>query len=339
VESDPLILHGFLQRFARHIHGPSVLFPTTDTALLTVATLQETLAPHVTWMPDRHIVETMVFKDRFYRSLQQYDVPHPYTCYLDEHDPETLAQTLVFPVFLRPAQSLLFYQRLGGKGFVTHTIHEFRHYLELTQRTGLTMMVQEIIPGPTECGFALRGYIDAQGRVTALMATQKIRQPALISNVMINRTVPLSRLGEMLTVFLTYLQQIGYRGLFGAEFKRDPQDGQLKLLEVNARSLGGNYFAVQCGMNHVRMAYEDALGHPVTPATGYTKGVYKIHLSTDPLLLFEWAVRGRLHATDLQPYIHPWVGHYYTRDDPLPFLQVLRHTLDPRTIARYLQRS
>ena len=59
--------------------------------------------------------------------------------------------------------------------------------------------------------------------------------------------------------------QSSYRGIFSAEFKRDPRDGLFKLLEVNARPWWFVDFAVRCGVDVCRMAYDDALGREVPP--------------------------------------------------------------------------
>ena len=71
------------------------------------------------------------------------------------------------------------------------------------------------------------------------------------------------------------------RGIFDAEFKYDHRDGQLKILEINARPWWFVEFATRCGVDLCRMAYMDALELPVTPANEYEVGRCCIHMNYD----------------------------------------------------------
>jgi predicted ATP-grasp superfamily ATP-dependent carboligase len=338
IERNPSILLSFLTRLSRQLPTTGVLFPTTDTALLTVSAIRDALEHYVTFIPDQDLVATMVIKTRFYQALRAHHVPHPITLLPEDESWDAQLQDITFPIYIRPAQSLLFYEHFRAKGFVAQNPRDLHIYLQTAQEHRIPVMLQEIIPGPTQHGVTLRGYMDAQGRVLALMATQKIRQPSLFSNVTVNRTVSLTRVRVMQDILLTFLRAIQYRGLFGAEFKHDARDGIPKLLEINARSLGANYFATQCGYNHVLTAYRDALQKPVTPLLHYTSGVYKIHLIHDLTLLLRHALKRRVTFTDLYPYFEQKVMQIYVDHDPLPFLSMLRQVLTLRALAAAFHR-
>ena len=111
VEQDPNTLRGALQQLTSRFHGSGVLFPTTDTALLTVSQIREDLTDYVTYIPPRDVVETMVHKTRFYKSLRAAGIDHPLTLYPDETTAQDMARKLSFPIFIRPAQSLPFQER------------------------------------------------------------------------------------------------------------------------------------------------------------------------------------------------------------------------------------
>jgi predicted ATP-grasp superfamily ATP-dependent carboligase len=136
---------------------------------------------------------------------------------------------------------------------------------------------------------------------------------------------------------ITYLQRIGYRGLFGEEFKLDPRDGVFKLLEINARSLGGNYFTTQCGINDVFIAYRDAIGEEVAPATHYMLDRYKIKYLLDIPLMVRWLLRGKVGLKSLRPYFQKHAGHIHLRHDVLPFVQALRAALTLSMFTRYIR--
>jgi predicted ATP-grasp superfamily ATP-dependent carboligase len=120
---------------------------------------------------------------------------------------------------------------------------------------------------------------------------------------------------------IDYFQAIGYRGLFGAEFKRDPRDGRFKLLEVNARSMGGNAHSTACGANDILAAYRDALGYPITRINQYKVGVHSAFLINDLKTLLVYARHRSLRMQDvLAPYRSPNQLGVLAWDDPLPFV-------------------
>jgi hypothetical protein len=98
-------------------------------------------------------------------------------------------------------------------------------------------------------------------------------------------------------------EDVGYTGLFDAEYKFDERDGLYKLLEVNTRAWWQIGLWPGCGVALCRLAYRDALGEPVEPVTAYEVGRRWVHDFRDlPAWLGE---RGRrlnpLRTRDLQP--------------------------------------
>ncbi len=69
------------------------------------------------------------------------------------------------------------------------------------------------------------------------------------------------------------LEAIGYHGLANPEWKKDPRDGQYKLLEVNARTIQQNYLAAACGVDIVYIAYLDAMGQAVGDLPSQRNGI------------------------------------------------------------------
>jgi predicted ATP-grasp superfamily ATP-dependent carboligase len=319
VEQDSAILFSVLQQLRRHLSTTGVLFPTTDTMLLTVAKIQDQLTPYLMNIPSRAVIETMVIKTRFYPSVRSAGIPHPRTLLPDEIDLATIEQQVNFPVFLRPAQSLLFHKHFHKKGFVARNLHEVRTFLQITQRHQLEMMIQEIIPGATTQGYTVRGYFDRQSRPKVLFVTQKIRQPHMFSNNCVKMSVPITQIKDAVHELIHYLKNLQYRGIFGAEFKRDPRDGTLKLLEINARSMGGNLFPSILGANSLLVAYQDIVGESVTPIMSYPYGIYGINLLFDLTILVKRGITGRITSSDLIPYLSKKYWSRFSFDDPLPF--------------------
>jgi predicted ATP-grasp superfamily ATP-dependent carboligase len=327
IEQNAHVLHHVLQQLAQQFTEPGVLFPTTDTALLTMSQIREELKDYVTFIPAPQIVATMVIKSKFYRSLSVHGVPHPATFDPTELDLRDVQSVLGYPVFLRPAQSLPFFQRFKAKGFIAHNIHQLRQYLHVADQHRMPIMIQEIIPGPGELGYSMRGYVDRESQLMALMALQKLQQPSLFTALTVKRSIPLSQVQGADQVLTEYLQKIKYTGLFFAEWKQDPRDGVMKLLEINARSAGGNAFGAACGMNHILLAYHDALGSVISPIKRYDEGVYGINLLLNLKYQLSQITHGHFTPRMLHPYLQQKQYLLLSRGDGLPFLKALIHTL------------
>jgi predicted ATP-grasp superfamily ATP-dependent carboligase len=328
IEDDPALLQRVLQQLASRIHTPGVVFPTSDTSVITLSRIQDSLSDYVTYNPPQPIAETMAIKSKFYRSLETHGVPHPKTFDPKYDDVDEITRNLAFPVFVRPAQTLRFLQHFRGKGFIAHNVRELQLALHRAARVDVQVLVQETIPGPTENGYYLIGYLDRASCPLVLVAVQKVRQISMFANTSVDVTIPRSQVQDFEKVLLQYLQTIGYRGLFGAEFKRDPRDGQFKLLEINARSMAGNYLNIAIDVTNILLAYHDALRDPVQPITTYAIGVYLIDVLTDlhaaSSLFFhqQLSLRSVLH-----PYCRRHAYNLFTRLDPLPVLRAIQETV------------
>jgi predicted ATP-grasp superfamily ATP-dependent carboligase len=336
VEANPAALQRFLHAFAPQFQGIGVLFPTSDNATLTLAQLRPSLTKYATYVPERAVVETMVVKTKFYQAVRATGIPHPLTLFPDEDSPQSMVRKLAFPVFIRPAQSQVFHRHFHRKGFIASTAHELRMYLRAADRAQVDVMVQEIIPGPATNGYVLRGYLDQTAQLIVLFVTLKVRQPNMFSNPSIDLTVPLAEVKEFDQTVIAFLRQQAYRGLFGAEFKLDPRDGQYKLLEVNARSTGGNYIGVIIGANDVLAAYHDMLGKPLDPIMTYEMGIHYFDgLAYDVVTMLYRAIQRRLTRHELRPYVEKPYLNYLVRDDPLPFFIELMGMLYSKSFLDY----
>jgi predicted ATP-grasp superfamily ATP-dependent carboligase len=324
IEKDKNKLLKILNHFEKNLSEKCVLFPTSDSSLLTFSSIADELNAYVTCIPNKKIIETCVLKNNFYKSLETYNVPHPTTFFLDEEKLEDILPKLTFPVYIRPSMSQSFADIFGKKGFVARTKQEVLHYIKVAKKHEIEVMIQDIIPGPTQNGYVLRGYIDKKSRLLGIMADQKIRQSTMFSNNAVKHSIPLSYMIQAKRTLITYLQNIKYQGVFHAEFKKDPRDDVLKLLEINARTSGGNYFGFACGMNHVLLAYLDAIGEAIQPVMDYESDIYVIHVLRDVPILLNKCVNGQLSYQDFYMYFKKKIGHIFLKDDFLPFLTAIQ---------------
>jgi D-aspartate ligase len=319
VEVDPERLKTALTRLAKQLPQKGVLFPTGDLSVLTLASIIDELDDYLSFVPDREVVETLVVKKKFYESLREHGIPHPLTLNTDGTEVDGLEGKLAPPVFIRPSQTAIFSKLFRRKGFVAHTVGELRRYLQVAAQHNLEVLIQEIVPGPTSNGYTIKGYLDKRSKPVVLFTLQKIRQSTMFTNPSVIKSIPLWDLADFMDVVVHYLQLIKYRGLFGAEIKKDAKTGVFKLLEINARSMGGNFFPTACGVNNILTAYLDIIGEKAPPVKDYAVGVYGINFIRDVNILMRLLVKGHLSHETILPYLRKKFWYTFSMDDPIPF--------------------
>ena len=146
-------------------------------------------------------------------------------------------------------------------------------------------------------------------------------------NTVVHKSIPLSYLADFVDVVVYYLKSIKYRGLFGAEIKKDSRNGVFKLLEINARSMGCNNFPFVCGANIVLTAYLDILGEKLQPVKDYDVGVYRINFMQDYRIMMRMLAKGQFSRELILPYLRKKDWKMFSMDDPIPWAKNVYHNL------------
>jgi D-aspartate ligase len=179
------------------------------------------------------------------------------------------------------------------------------------------VVVQELIPGGGDTQLAYCAFFK-DGTPRASMVARRLRQhPVEFGRAStFVRTADIPELEEMSARFL---RSIGYYGLVELEYKRDRRDGQIKLLDVNARTWGYHSLGQRAGVDFPYLLYADQVGLPVPDGLRAVPGVTWIRLATDlPTAAIEFA-RRRL---DVRAYLRslraPQIESVFSRDDLKP---------------------
>jgi predicted ATP-grasp superfamily ATP-dependent carboligase len=286
--------------------------------------------------PPRETVEQFVDKDRFREVVERVGIPAPRSLHLD--GPEDLSQLTDAELergFLKPTISQLHRTRLGTKGWFTRSREEARRVVEMAASSGSTFIFQEWIPGPMEATIIFDGFMDRHGEIRGVVARRRLRvQPAPIGNTVSSVTIPLDEVADALTSLRRLLDATDYRGAFNAEFKRDPADGLLKILEVNARPAWYAGTIVGSGVDIPWMVYLDAQGLPVPDATEYRVGRYQV-VEPQDLRAIMSALRSRSwpHGSILGPWLRGDHTHFWW-SDPMPAFKGLTRLVG-RSVGRH----
>ncbi len=220
------------------------------------------------------VLQLFTDKGAFSRVLVENQVPAPKTIVLtNESQIREVGNAAIAGFFLKPRDSQGFFQTYGVKAFQCQTVDEaIARYREISG-TGFEVLLQDYIPGPPSSHYYVEGFVDSKGVVRTTFARQRLRMfPRNFGNSSLTRSIPLDEVAEAAEHLHRLFRVVGYRGIYSAEFKKDPRDNVLKVLEVNSRPWWYIGFAANCGINVAEMAYRDSLGLSVTNVNKYTIG-------------------------------------------------------------------
>ncbi len=298
-----------------------VLVPCSDHWTQAVARLPDEMrARFPASVPPATTLETLVDKLGLSRLLEQHQIPHPRT--IDLTRSAALADVpdeLLSRSFLKPRDSQRFFAEHGVKALLVKDRAEALRDLQALERDGHQMVLQEFIPGSADHHYFIDGFTRSGGEPVAVFARRRLRMyPPSFGNSSYMVSVEPQEAGAAIAHLWRLFQLVNYRGPFSAEFKRDPKDDVLKLLEVNVRPWWYVEFAARCGVNVCDMAYRDALGLRLEPVGNYEVGRGCLYTEYDFHACLALRRRGELTVRD---WVRSWVTAMrpiFRLSDPLP---------------------
>jgi predicted ATP-grasp superfamily ATP-dependent carboligase len=135
------------------------------------------------------------------------------------------------------------------------------------------------------------------------------------------------------------LRRANYSGYFSNEFKLDPRDGQLKLIENNCRMPRSGMLAIACGVNFPWLIYEDLVLNQQSDVTEYKTGTYWIDFWTD-------ISNSLFRRNEEEIRLRDYIGPYFSRNkvfadlnfhDLKPFMELASHNIQ-NFKQKYLKR-
>jgi len=252
-------------------------------------------------------------------------------------DIERIEGEVMFPVLIKPILSHVFQRHYGHKKMLL--VHDFPELVASAREAigrGLEIMVCEMIPGPDDLLQSYYSYIDAE-KNSLFHFTKRIirRSPVNFGRATYHITEWIPEVAEMGQRFF---REIDFRGLGNVEFKRDPRDGQLKVMECNARFTAAQELLTACGMDIGWIIYNHVTGGEVPRIESYREHLRLWHPSEDLDSFRELHSSGMLSLPGwLRSIAHRQVFPYFRATDPLPALTKGANTFATR-IGRKLWR-
>ena len=240
-----------------------VLFPTRDETVAAFSRHRERLAEffRVT-TPAWETVRWAWDKKNTYDRAAELGIPVPRTYnVMTEKDLAGLYNRL--PLAIKPAVKENFFYATGDKAWRAETPEQLNNLFRRAsqQIRPEEILIQEIIPGSglqqySYCAFFRDG--EAQSTLVARRLRQHPREFGRAATYV--ETIEHPEVEELSERFL---KAINYYGLVEVEFKQDPRDGQLKMLDVNARTWGFHSLGVPAGVDFPYLLYADKVGRSV----------------------------------------------------------------------------
>ena len=301
-----------IRALADSLDRPAPIFPTHDEHLNSLARHADELGDSFRFpFPGWDVLEPLQSKRHQIETAEGLGLAAPRTLHPRSlEDCRAAAEEIGFPVLIKPSDNIVFKRLYRRQAFLC----ERPETLEDAYRRAAPYepMVQEFIPGGDELLWTLGAYVAENGEVLATFSGRKLRQT--------RENMGSARIGEarwdeeVVSAGLDLLQALRFHGIAQVEWKRDPRDGRLKLIEVNPRLWQWHSLAGACGADVTLAAYWDLVGDRRAPKT--TKDCSK-----------RWSI-SVMHGQSPALGRPPYVDGVLAVDDPKPALvNVVRYAV------------
>jgi len=241
-----------------------LLLPCSDLFIEFVMARADRLAGFPVFEAYRNIAADLLDKARFHALCKMHGIPTPGVWHAEDGAAlRALAGQVPMPCILKPvlihrAKDFL----RGKKVLLARSEDEYLACVDGMPEGLGGWLVQEIVPGPESEISLFAGYVGRDGVPRQAFTARKLRQyPPGFGSASLVTSQPCE---ETLQRSLSFLAAIGFRGVCGTEFKRDPRDGVLKIIEINPRPTLWFQVAHDAGKRVVESAVRDLLDASAT---------------------------------------------------------------------------
>ncbi len=255
----------FLDELGSELPAPAPVFATHDEALNALAAARDRLEGRFRFpFPRSGIVAEIQSKRTQLERATLAGIDTPATAHPSSaEEARSAAERIGYPVLVKPSDPVGFKHRYRRQAFRCNSPPELAD--AYAKAEPFSPMVQELIPGGDDALYTVGSYLDLRGEALGVFCGRKLRQtPPGIGTCRVGEAVWVD---EAVDATASLLRAFSYTGVSQVELKRDERDGRFKLMEINPRLWQWHGLAAACGVDVVRMAYDDLLGEPVATAS------------------------------------------------------------------------
>ncbi len=308
-EDDP---NAFVERVRKQVQAShyDAVIPIRDATSLALSMNRDRIEPFARVLATDHSI-LMRGRDKqlTLQAARRAGIPHPRTLYPETDGLARAQQELQFPVLVKPAMS----SGTRGITIVRKPGQLGSAYTQVVKEYGPSM-IQELIPGTTMYCYSTIRH-DGQD-VREFMQIQTRNYPVHGGTAASGQSIVKSELRDFSR---RLLDELRWDGIAHVEFKLDPRDGVIKLMEINPRFWMSLQLAIASGVDFpgdlLRLAKEGKL----PPQKPYRIGVTYRWLLPADILWFASASDRRAHARSYLRFIGRDITYaILSFRDPLP---------------------
>jgi D-aspartate ligase len=250
---------------------------------------------------------------------------------------EAAAVEVPFPIALKPAVKVEQNALTAMKAWRVDRREDLeRRFEEAQALVGAdVLMIQEVVPGGGEMQFSYAALCRDGEPLATLVARRTRQYPAEFGRA--STFVETVDCPDIVEPSERLIREIGYTGLIELEYKRDPRDGELKLLDMNPRVWGWLTLCGAAGVDFPWLLWLFVSGQDV-PAPRQAHGVRWLRLTTDTPTALKQVARRRLPVREYARSLRrPRESAIFAWDDPMPGLTevpVLAYVAARRMLSR-----
>jgi predicted ATP-grasp superfamily ATP-dependent carboligase len=305
---------------AKYQMGGALLLPTDDEGVILIAKNHHLLSQRFSLTtPPWDSLRWAFDKRLMYEMAQNIGIHQPRTFFPRNGD-EVRSIECQFPVIIKPAMRLELNRLTISKAWqVDDRKTLLARYVEACSLLSPDLlMIQEFLPGGGESQFSYAALCD-DGHPIASLTARRLRQFPMNFGRFSTFVESVEEPG-VVDPAVRLLSALRYTGLVEVEFKRDPRDGQFKLLDINTRVWGWHSLCGRAGVDFPYLLWLLIQGKAV-PETHARAGVRWARMGADVCTAFLELWRGRLSLRSYLESVWGPIGWaIFAADDPLPFL-------------------
>ncbi len=249
-------------------HQPDVILPIAGAEAICRAN-DKCMSVSNVLLPSHASYNKVEDKFKFLELCNELNVPHSRLIDHIEIAEDKLADKTLEAVVIKSRKN---YGGGGGVKMVSDINCVRQVYQNTVEKYG-ECFICEYVPGPDLNNFALHVVFDANSNPVCQFVFQKFRlSPPVtgVTAVAVSRRMP-----ELLESVLPMFQKLEWKGPADIEFKLDANDGQMKLIEINARFSGAVNFPIGCGIDLPELTCQATLGREIVPKdeNDYAEGI------------------------------------------------------------------